>query len=72
MTAQDFSIAFKQKMTKSQFESTLASKVGAEGLAQAKHSEDGKVLTLYYKDDYHCATWISGEGWIFKWALTKE
>lgn len=59
---------FKGKLSKKEFEHKLVVGLGMEGLSASPYEEEGKKLTLYYKNDVHVGTWMSGIGWIFEHA----
>lgn len=59
-------MAFKGKLTKREFEHKLVVGLGSEGLSQSPYVEEGKKLTLYYKNDRHVGTWMNGVGWVFE------
>jgi len=69
------SIAFNQKMKKSEFEAKVVADLGMDGLTCCPYVEEGKHMTLYYKNGVHVGTWIRScgisRGWIFTSAYPK-
>ena len=71
-------LAFKEKITKSVFESKLIKDFGHRDLSARPYVEDGQKLMLYYvklkgvEIPLHIGTYSKGQGWIFKHAYNKE
>lgn len=67
-------LAFKEKMTRSAFETKLVADFTQEGLVRNRYveqnySDDGKagvVVQLYYRNEVHIASHSKGYGWIFQ------
>ena len=60
---------FKGKIKKADFEAKLFETFGHNReISASKFVEEGKTLTLYYVDNGHAGTWMSGQAWIY----TKE
>jgi len=54
----------RYKKTKGKFETLFVQTFGSMGaLSKAMHKSGGENVTCYYLDDFHVASWSSGDGW---------